>query len=262
MESVRIIPCLDVRGGRVVKGVNFRDIKDAGDPVELAAHYEQMGADELVFLDIDASHEARGTMVELVRRTAAEVFIPLTVGGGVDSVSSAERLLRAGADKVSVNSAAIARPTLITEIAQRFGTQCVVVAIDARWEQGHYGVTSHGGRRSTALDALGWAREVVSRGAGELLVTSMDRDGTKSGYDLRLISALESQVEVPIIASGGVGSVTHFVEGAIDGGAQGLLAASVFHYREIGIAEVKDALDQAGVVVRPVQRRGSSLESH
>jgi cyclase len=254
LESVRIIPCLDVRGGRVVKGINFQDIRDAGDPVELAAHYEEMGADEIVFLDIDASHEARGTMVELVRRTAAEVFIPLTIGGGVNSLAAAEQLLRAGADKVSVNSAAIARPELITELSQRFGTQCVVVAIDTRREHDHYGVTSHGGRRSTDRDAMEWAEEAVARGAGELLVTSMDRDGTKLGYDLELIAALEARVGVPIIASGGVGSINHFVEGATRAGAQGLLAASVFHYREISISEVKAALADAGLVVRPVRR--------
>ncbi len=252
MEVVRVIPCLDVTGGRVVKGVNFVDLKDAGDPVELASFYDAEGADEIVFLDISASFEGRGTMVDLVRRTADQVFIPLTVGGGISDVEGARALLRAGADKVSVNTSAIHRPKLITELAREFGSQCVVVAIDARLnEDGHFGVFTHGGRNPTELDAIEWARSVVELGAGELLVTSMDRDGTKSGFDVELTSTICAATNVPVVASGGVGELSHFVAGALLGRATGLLAASVFHYGEFSIAEVKSELSAAGVSVRP-----------
>ncbi len=252
MEIVRVIPCLDVADGRVVKGVNFVDLKDAGDPVELASFYDTEGADEIVFLDISASVEGRGTMVDLVRRTADQVFIPLTVGGGISDVEGARALLRAGADKVSVNTSAIQRPKLITELAREFGSQCVVVAIDARRdESGSFAVFTHGGRNPTELDAIEWARSVVGLGAGELLVTSMDRDGTKSGFDVELTSAICAATNVPVVASGGVGKLSHFVEGALLGRATGLLAASVFHYGEFSIAEVKRELAAAGVSVRP-----------
>jgi cyclase len=243
----RVIPCLDVDGGRVVKGVNFVDLTDAGDPVELAARYDAMGADEVVFLDITASSAARDTMVDVVARTAEEVFIPLTVGGGVRSVDDARRLLRAGADKVSVNTAAIERPELVSELSATFGAQCVVVAIDARGGRVH----THGGRRPTELDAVAWAAEVAERGAGEILLTSMDRDGTRAGFDLELTRAVVDAVPVPVIASGGVGTLQHLVEGVVEGGADAVLAASIFHYGEFTVAEAKDALAAAGVVVRP-----------
>jgi imidazole glycerol-phosphate synthase subunit HisF len=248
----RVIPCLDVDGGRVVKGVNFVDLADAGDPVELAARYDAMGADEVVFLDITASSAARDTMVDVVARTAEQVFIPLTVGGGVRSVDDARRLLRAGADKVSVNTAAIERPDLVSELSATFGAQCVVVAIDARrTEDGRARVFTHGGRRSTELDAVAWAAEVAGRGAGEILLTSMDRDGTRAGFDLELTRAVVDAVPVPVIASGGVGTLDHLVEGVVEGGADAVLAASIFHYGEFTVAEAKEALTAAGVVVRP-----------
>ena len=248
----RVIPCLDVDGGRVVKGVNFVDLADAGDPVELAARYDAMGADEVVFLDITASSAARDTMVDVVARTAEQVFIPLTVGGGVRSVDDARRLLRAGADKVSVNTAAIERPELVSELSATFGAQCVVVAIDARrTEEGRATVFTHGGRRPTELDAVAWAAEVAGRGAGEILLTSMDRDGTRAGFDLELTRAVVDAVPVPVIASGGVGTLDHLVEGVVEGGADAVLAASIFHYGEFTVAEAKEALTAAGVVVRP-----------
>ena len=248
----RVIPCLDVDGGRVVKGVNFVDLADAGDPVELAARYDAMGADEVVFLDITASSAARDTMVDVVARTADEVFIPLTVGGGVRSVEDARRLLRAGADKVSVNTAAIDRPELVSELSTTFGAQCVVVAIDARrTDDGRATVFTHGGRRPTELDAVAWAAEVAGRGAGELLLTSMDRDGTEDGFELELTRRVADAVDVPVIASGGAGSAEHLVEAVEEGGADAVLAASIFHYGEFTVAEAKEALTAAGVVVRP-----------
>jgi cyclase len=250
---VRVIPCLDVDAGRVVKGVNFVGLRDAGDPVELAARYDAEGADELVFLDITASADARDTIVDIARRTADEVFIPFTVGGGVRSVDDARRLLRAGADKVSVNTAAVERPELVTELATEFGAQCVVVAIDAhRTADGAFEVTTHGGRRPAGLDAVAWAQEVEARGAGEILLTSMDRDGTKEGFDLGLTRAVTDAVGVPVIASGGAGTLAHLVEGVVEGGADAVLAASVFHFGEHSIAEAKDELARGGLIVRPV----------
>ena len=253
MRSVRIIPCLDVDGGRVVKGVNFVGLRDAGDPVELAARYDAEGADELVFLDITASSDARDTMVDVARRTAENVFIPFTVGGGVRSVDDARRLLMAGAEKVSVNTAAIDRPQLVAELAAEFGAQCVVVAIDARRrEGGGFEVFTHGGRTPTGLDAVEWAGRAAQLGAGEILLTSMDRDGTKAGFDLELTRAVADAVNVPIIASGGVGTLDHLVDGVIEGGADAVLAASIFHFGEHTVAEAKATLERAGVIVRPV----------
>ena len=250
---VRIIPCLDVDEGRVVKGVEFVDLRDAGDPVELAARYDAEGADELVFLDITASSDARDVMLDVARRTAEEVFIPFTVGGGIRSTGDARRLLRAGCDKVSVNTAAVARPALISEIAEEFGTQCVVVAIDARSDaSGRFEVVTHGGRRPTTLDAVAWAARAERLGAGEILLTSMDRDGTKEGFDLPLTSAVSEAVNVPVIASGGVGSLDHLAEG-VRAGADAVLAASIFHFAEYTIAEAKAALSAAGVRVRPAK---------
>jgi cyclase len=255
MRSVRVIPCLDVDGGRVVKGVNFVGLRDAGDPVELAARYDAEGADELVFLDITASSDARETMVDVARRTAAEVFIPFTVGGGVRSVDDARRLLMAGAEKVSVNTAAVDRPELIAELANEFGAQCVVVAIDARRrEGGGFEVYTHGGRTPTGLDAIEWARRVADLGAGEILLTSMDRDGTKEGFDLELTRSVTDAVGVPVIASGGVGTLAHLVDGVIEGGADAVLAASIFHFGEHTVAEAKNELERAGVIVRPPDR--------
>ncbi|WP_458094177.1 imidazole glycerol phosphate synthase subunit HisF [Roseomonas sp. WA12] len=251
MLALRVIPCLDVKDGRVVKGVNFVALRDAGDPVEQARAYDREGADEITFLDIGATHENRGTMLDVVSRTAAEVFIPLTVGGGVRSVEDMRGLLLAGADKVSVNSAALADPELVRRGAEAFGSQAIVVAVDARrvaprrWE-----IFTHGGRRETGVDAVDWARRVESLGAGELLLTSMDRDGTGEGFDLELLRAVRSAVRLPIVASGGVGKLDHFVEGAA-AGATGLLAASVFHYAQFRIAEAKAALGAAGWPVRP-----------
>ena len=253
MRTARVIPCLDVTDGRVVKGVNFVDLKEAGDPVVLAKRYDDMGADELVFLDITASSDARETMVDVVRRTADQVFIPLTVGGGVRSVDDARTLLRAGADKVSVNTAAIERPALVAEIAAVFGSQCVVVAIDSRRRDDGTGheVFTHGGRRPTGLDTITWAKIAERLGAGEVLLTSMDRDGTKAGFDIELTSAVCDAVGVPVIASGGVGTLDHLVEGVTEGGADAVLAASIFHFGEHTVAEAKEALSAAGVVVRP-----------
>jgi cyclase len=248
---VRVIPCLDVTGGRVVKGVNFVNLRDAGDPVELAARYDEAGADEVVFLDITASSDARETMVDVVRRTAEQVFIPLTVGGGVRSVDDARRLLRAGADKVSVNTSAVSRPELVSELSREFGAQCVVVAIDARRSPGGYEVYTHGGRKPTGLDAVSWAGEVERLGAGEILLTSMDRDGTRDGFELELTRRVAGGCNLPVIASGGVGSLQHMVEGALEG-ADAVLAASIFHFGEFTVADAKAALAAAGLNVRPV----------
>jgi len=246
----RVIPCLDVDAGRVVKGTRFIDIRDAGDPVELAAFYDREGADELIFLDITATHEKRDTIVELARRTADEVFVPFTIGGGIRSVEDAQAVLDAGADKVSVNSAAVARPELIDELAARFGAQCVVLAIDAR-ARGDGGWAAHvrGGRTETDRDAVAWAREGVERGAGEILLTSMDRDGTSEGYELALTAAVAGAVGVPVIASGGAGELEHLVE-ALAAGADAVLCASIFHYGHHTIAEAKAHLAAAGVAVR------------
>ena len=254
MRVARVIPCLDVTNGRVVKGVNFVGLRDAGDPVELAARYDAEGADELVFLDITASSDGRETMVDMVSRVAEQVFIPFTVGGGIRSVEDARRMLRAGADKVSVNTAAFERPALISEIAAEFGAQCVVCAIDARADTarpGHYEVFLHGGRTSTGRDAVEWAVEAVALGAGEILLTSMDRDGTREGFETTLTNAIVDAVNVPVIASGGVGSLQHLVDGVVHGRADAVLAASIFHFGEHTIAEAKDALTAAGVIVRP-----------
>ena len=254
MRSVRVIPCLDVDKGRVVKGVNFVGLRDAGDPVELAARYDAEGADEVVFLDITASSDGRATMIDVVTRTAESVFIPLTVGGGVRTVDDARALLRAGADKVSVNSAAVARPELVDELSREFGAQCVVVAIDARrWSDGRAGweVFVHGGRTPTGIDAVAWARDVFERGAGEILLTSMDRDGTRDGFELALTRAVVDAVPIPVIASGGVGTLGHLVDGATVGGADAVLAASIFHFGEHTVAEAKAAMSAAGVAVRP-----------
>lgn len=247
----RIIPCLDVDKGRVVKGVNFENLVDAGDPVELAKRYGAEGADELTFLDISASVDERSTMLEVVSRTAEQVFIPLTVGGGIRTVEDVNRLLRAGADKVSINTAAIIRPELINEIADRFGNQVLVLSVDARRAETSSGfeVTTHGGRKSAALDALDWMQEAVTRGVGEILLNSMDADGTKSGYDIDMIKAARSVVNVPIIASGGAGSLVDFAT-ALDAGADALLAASIFHFGTFRISEVKSFLAQAGYSVR------------
>jgi imidazole glycerol-phosphate synthase subunit HisF len=253
MKVARVIPCLDVTGGRVVKGVNFVDLRDAGDPVELAARYDQQGADEVVFLDITASSDGRETTVDMVRRAAEQLFIPFTVGGGIRSADDARRMLRAGADKVSVNTAAVQRPELINEIAQTFGAQCVVCAVDARaWPGGDgYEVYLHGGRTATGIDVLEWVPEAAKRGAGEILLTSMDRDGTRDGFDLALTRAVADAVNVPVIASGGVGSLQHLVDGVVIGGADAVLAASIFHFGEHTIADAKAAMTAAGIIVRP-----------
>jgi len=250
--ATRVIPCLDVDRGRVVKGVNFENLRDAGDPVELAAEYDAQGADELTFLDITASSDSRETTYDVVRRTAETVFIPLTVGGGVRTAQDVDRLLRAGADKVGVNTAAIARPELVGEIAETFGAQVLVCSLDVRREPGRpsgFGVTTHGGRRSAGIDALEWGREVAERGAGEILLNSMDRDGTVAGFDLELISAMRAQVRIPVIASGGAGKAEHFAP-AVHAGADAVLAASVFHFGEVTIREVKDSMERDGIVVR------------
>ncbi|GAB3126800.1 imidazole glycerol phosphate synthase subunit HisF [Tsukamurella serpentis] len=258
--AVRVIPCLDVDDGRVVKGVNFQNLRDAGDPVELAAAYDAQGADELTFLDVTASSSGRGTMLDVVRRTAEQVFIPLTVGGGVRSIDDVDTLLRAGADKVSVNTAAITRPELLRELSNRFGSQCIVLSVDARtvplqgpdagaptpsgWE-----VTTHGGRRGTGIDAIEWARRGEELGVGEILLNSMDADGTKAGFDLPMISAARAAVHIPVIASGGAGAVEHFAP-AVEAGADAVLAASVFHFGEMTIGQVKDEMAAHSVVVR------------
>jgi cyclase len=250
--AVRVIPCLDVDAGRVVKGVNFVDLRDAGDPVELAAAYDAAGADELTFLDVTASSDDRGTMLDVVRRTAESVFIPLTVGGGVRSTDNVDTLLRAGADKVGVNTAAIARPELIAEIADRFGNQVLVLSLDVRRSAATpsgFEVTTHGGRRGTGLDAVEWAHRVAELGAGEILLNSMDADGTKAGFDLQLIAAVRAVVDIPVIASGGAGAVGHFPP-AVAAGADAVLAASVFHFGELSIGDVKQSLREAGNPVR------------
>jgi imidazole glycerol-phosphate synthase subunit HisF len=253
--AVRVIPCLDVDAGRVVKGINFQDLRDAGDPVELAKVYDAEGADELTFLDISASHEGRATTMEIVSDTAEQVFIPLTVGGGVGSVEDVDRLLRAGADKVAVNTAAINRPELIAEIADRFGNQVLVLSVDARRAAGDVGtdsgfeVTTHGGRRSAGLDAVEWARRAADLGAGEILLNAMDADGTQDGFDLELIRLVRSEVSIPVIASGGAGAVEHFAP-AVDAGADAVLAATVFHFGTLRIADVKRSLASAGHAVR------------
>ena len=251
MLKLRVIPCLDVKDGRVVKGVNFVGLRDAGDPVEQAAIYDAAGADELTFLDITASHENRDTILEIVSRTAARIFLPLTVGGGIRKTDDMRNLLLAGADKCSMNSAAVIRPDLVREAAEKFGSQCVVVAVDARaTTPGHWEVFTHGGRTATGIDAIDWCRQVASLGAGEILLTSMDRDGTGTGFDTDLLRAVCAAIRIPVIASGGVGQLDHFVSGA-QAGATGLLAASVFHFGTFSIAQVKGALAQAGLPVRP-----------
>jgi cyclase len=252
MLTKRIIPCLDVKEGRVVKGIQFLNLVDAGDPVELARFYDEQGADELVFLDISASHEGRETMTEVVERVAAELAIPFTVGGGINTLDDMKRVLRAGADKVSVNTAALLRPELITEGSQFFGAQCIVVAIDAKFDEelGSWRVYTHGGRKPTDWEVTDWAREAVQRGAGEILLTSMDKDGEKSGFNLKLTRAVSEAVPIPVIASGGAGNAQHFYDAFQDGLADAGLAASIFHYKETSIAEVKAALAEKGVPVR------------
>jgi cyclase len=253
MLAKRIIPCLDVTAGRVVKGVNFVELKDAGDPVEIAARYNAQGADELTFLDITATSDDRDLILTIVEAVASQVFIPLTVGGGVRSVADVRRLLNAGADKVSFNSAAVADPAVIRAAAAKYGSQCIVVAIDAKRRQSGPGwdVYTHGGRRNTGLDAVAWARRVAELGAGEILLTSMDRDGTKTGFDLALTRAVADAVAVPVIASGGVGSLAHLSEGIRIGGADAVLAASIFHYGEFSVRDAKALLARDGIVVRP-----------
>jgi cyclase len=253
MLKVRIIPCLDVKDGRVVKGVQFVDLRDAGDPVEQARVYDAAGADELTFLDITASHENRDTILDVVARTAEQCFMPLTVGGGVRTIEDIRRLLLAGADKVSINSAAVARPDFVREAAEKYGDQCIVVAVDARQSApGKWEVFTHGGRKGTGLDAVEWARRMTDHGAGEILLTSMDRDGTKAGFDLALTRAVSDAVTVPVVASGGVGTLDHLVEGVTDGGASAVLAASIFHFGTFTIADAKEHLARAGVPVRHV----------
>jgi cyclase len=257
MRVARVIPCLDVTGGRVVKGINFVGLRDAGDPVELAARYDREGADELVFLDITASSDDRDTMLDVVTRTAEQVFIPFTVGGGIRTVDDARRMLRAGADKVSVNTAAVQRPEVISEISVEFGAQCVVVAIDARRTRDASGpasgfeVFTHGGRTATGIDAVEWAARAEQLGAGEILLTSMDRDGTRDGFDVELTHAIATRVGVPVIASGGVGTLDHLADGVIDGGADAVLAASIFHFGEHTVGEATARMAERGIVVRP-----------
>jgi cyclase len=251
MLSKRIIPCLDVKDGRVVKGVNFVNLRDAGDPVEIAKKYSEQGADEICFLDITASHEERETMIEVVERTAGEVFVPLTVGGGVRTLEDVRQLLLAGADKVSINTAAVKNPDFVREAAERFGSQCIVVAIDARsvgdnkWE-----VYTHGGRNPTGIDAVEWARKMEENGAGEILLTSMDKDGTKTGYDLALTRTISRALSIPIIASGGAGNLEHLAKGVSEGEADAVLVASIFHYGEYSITEAKEYMDGEGISVR------------
>ncbi len=251
----RIIPCLDVDAGRVVKGVKFVDIRDAGDPVEVARRYDEEGADEITFLDITASSDDRETMVHVVEQVAGEVFIPLTVGGGIRELPDIRRMLNAGADKVAINTAAVARPEFVREAAERFGSQCIVVAIDAKRVSGEgepprWEIFTHGGRKATGLDAVAWARRMVEYGAGEILLTSMDRDGTRNGFDLELVRAVSEAVEVPVIASGGVGKLDHLVEGVVEGKADAVLAASIFHFGEFSIHQAKEHMAAAGVEVR------------
>jgi imidazole glycerol-phosphate synthase subunit HisF len=251
MLSKRIIPCLDVKDGRVVKGVNFVNLRDAGDPVEIAKKYSDEGADELCFLDITASHEERNTMIDVVERTAGEVFVPLTVGGGVRTLEDIRNLLLAGADKVSINTAAVKNPGFVTEAADRFGSQCIVVAIDARGvSKNRWEVYTHGGRNPTGIDALEWAQKMEENGAGEILLTSMDKDGTKSGYDLPLTRAVSRSLGIPIIASGGAGNLEHLADGVKDGEADAVLVASIFHYGEYTIGEAKNYMREKGISVR------------
>ena len=251
MLTVRIIPCLDVKDGRVVKGVNFLDLVDAGDPVEQAKIYDKEGADELTFLDITASNENRDTILDVVSRTAEQCFMPLTVGGGVRSEKDIRNLLLAGADKVSINTAAVQRPLFVQEASKKFGSQCIVVAIDAkRGDGGNYEVFTHGGRRATGINAVVWAKRMVDYGAGEILLTSMDRDGTKKGFDIPLTKLISSSIPVPVVASGGVGSIDHFSEGVSEGGASAVLAASVFHFGQVRISEVKAKMSALGLPVR------------
>jgi cyclase len=252
MITKRIIPCLDVKEGRVVKGIQFLGLRDAGDPVELAKFYDQEGADELVFLDISASHEGRKTMVDVVEQVAAQLAIPFTVGGGINSLEDMKRILRAGADKVSLNTAALINPELISEGAGFFGSQCIVVAIDAKYDDGlgSWRVFTHGGRNATEWEVVAWAKEAVKRGAGEILLTSMDSDGEKNGFNLALNKAVSEAVSVPVIASGGAGNAEHFLQAFEDGKADAALAASIFHYKETSVKEVKDYLDKQGVNVR------------
>jgi cyclase len=258
MLAKRIIPCLDVTGGRVVKGVNFVELRDAGDPVEIAARYNEQGADELTFLDITATSDARGLILPIIEAVASQVFIPLTVGGGVREVADVRRLLNAGADKVSFNSAAVANPQVISDASDKYGAQCIVVAIDAKRRSPEdaaargagWDVYTHGGRKNTGLDAVAWAREMVARGAGEILLTSMDRDGTRSGFDLALTRAVSDAVSVPVIASGGVGTLDHLADGIQQGGADAVLAASIFHYGEHTVGEAKALMAMRGIPVR------------
>ena len=254
MKVARVIPCLDVTNGRVVKGTNFVNLRDAGDPVELAAQYDAEGADELVFLDITASSDGRATMVDVISRTAEQVFIPFTVGGGIRSVEDARRMLRAGADKVSVNTSAVENPQLIAEIASEFGSQCVVCAVDAKSRSdgsAGYEVFLHGGRTPTGIDVVEWVTRASALGAGEILLTSMDRDGTKEGFDLEITRRVSDAVGVPVIASGGVGTLEHLVDGIVIGGADAVLAASIFHFGEFTVAQAKQRMLDAGIIVRP-----------
>ena len=251
MLAKRIIPCLDVTAGRVVKGVNFVELRDAGDPVEIAQRYDEQGADELTFLDITASSDDRDLILNMIEQVAAQVFIPLTVGGGVREVADVRRLLNAGADKVSINSAAVMRPDLVSEASAKYGSQCIVVAIDAKQTSlGHWDVFTHGGRKNTGKNVLEWAKEVVERGAGEILLTSMDRDGTKNGFDIELVRMISDGVSVPVIASGGVGTLEHLAQGILHGHADAVLAASIFHYGEFTIAQAKAYLVQQGIEIR------------
>src|ERR1700752_1590461 len=252
MLAKRIIPCLEVKAGRVVKGVKFLELRDAGDPVEIAQLYDRQGADELCFLDITASHENRGIILDVVARTADQVFMPLTVGGGINKLDDVRALLTAGADKVSINTGEVNRPEFVREAAERFGSQCIVVAIDAKRAGNHWEVFTHGGRNPTGIDACNWAARMEQYGAGEILLTSMDRDGTKAGYDLELTRAISDRVGIPVIASGGVGNLEHIYEGLTQGNASAALAASIFHFREHTIAECKRYLETRGVLIRPV----------
>ena len=253
MLAKRIIPCLDVKAGRVVKGVKFVGLRDAGDPVEVARVYDRDGADELCFLDITASHENRGIILDVVACTAEQIFMPLTVGGGISTTEDIRNLLRAGADKVSINTAAVNRPEFVREAAQRFGSQCIVVAIDAKRIGNHWEVFTHGGRHPTGIDACEWSKKMASYGAGEILLTSMDRDGTKAGYDLELTRTISKAVNIPVIASGGVGELQHIYDGLTEGGASAALAASIFHFGEFSIRDCKEFLAAHGVQVRPLR---------
>jgi len=253
MLAKRIIPCLDVKAGRVVKGVKFVGLRDAGDPVEVALVYDRDGADELCFLDITASHENRGIILDVVARTAEQIFMPLTVGGGISTTEDIRNLLRAGADKVSINTAAVRQPEFVREAAQRFGSQCIVVAIDAKRIGNHWDVFTHGGRNPTGIDACEWSKRMESYGAGEILLTSMDRDGTKTGYDLELTRTISKAVNIPVIASGGVGELQHIYDGLTEGGASAALAASIFHFGEFSIRDCKEFLAAHGVQVRPLR---------